>query len=1039
VSSKLHLLILGGSAEDADLVRRELEKAAFTFTAQHAGNRDEFLQALRESHADLVLADDAMSGFDPLSALKLLHAERPKTPLIVLCDTLPVEKAAEVLRAGAADLIARNRLSRLPAAIERMRREADERNRKHLLEAALDPAESRFRAVFEGSSLGIAIEDLSGKILDSNRALRQMLGYTAEDFHHITRRDFTHARDHKEETEHFKRLLSGDSPFYQAEKRFVRKDGRIIWGLLTVALARDAEGEPEFPIAMIEDITERQRAEEALQQYAGIVDSSNDAIISQTFDGIVFGWNPGAERLYGYSAREANGRPISIILPPGREEDATDLVERMRKGERIDNFETTRLRKDGSLIDVSITTSPIKDAVGRTIGVSSISRDISRRKKAEQRIAALSNLGRRLSSARTAKEAAEIIVEVADQLFGWDACSLSICTPDHQTFNSLITMDVIDGKRKHVPVVHKNEAPSPLMRRVLEKGAELIVRQEPVSAAEATPFGDVSRPSASLMFVPVRNGPKVIGMLTIQSYWPNAYTQDDLNTLQALADHCGGALERIRAEAENQKLAAFPQFNPNPIMELGADGALNYFNDAAFQMALFLGKDHPSEMLPPTTSAIVHDCLATGRSLLRHETTIQERSISWSFFPVQSIGVVHCYAGDITDRQNLEAQLRQSQKMESVGQLAGGIAHDFNNILTVIQGHVSLLSLGAGLPEGAVESAEQISLAADRAANLTRQLLTFSRRQVMQPKTLDLNEVVNNMTKMLRRILGEDITLQVNYAPSLPLVQADPGMMEQILLNLAVNARDAMPKGGRLFVDTAVVAVDDAYVLNNPGARAGEHVRLTVKDTGTGIPPEHLPRIFEPFFTTKDVGKGTGLGLATVYGIVQQHHGWVNVASKMDVETVFNIFFPASAAKAEPADAAIPKTEIRGGNETLLIVEDEAALRGLVKSLLERWGYHVLDADSGVNALPIWRERKDQIQLLITDMVMPHGMSGRELAGRLLRDKPALKVIYSSGYSLAVVGSDMVLQEGLNFLQKPYNPRRLAQAIRDCLDGVQRD
>ncbi len=362
-------------------------------------------------------------------------------------------------------------------------------------------------------------------------------------------------------------------------------------------------------------------------------------------------------------------------------------------------------------------------------------------------------------------------------------------------------------------------------------------------------------------------------------------------------------MERIRAESENQKLAAFPQFNPNPVLELAADGTINYFNEAARQMAQSLGKQQLAEFVPPDTAVIVKECLTTGRSKLRIQTELQNRAISWSFFPIQTIGVVHCYAGDVTERQNLEAQLRQAQKMESVGQLAGGIAHDFNNILTVIQGHSSLLSMSPNLVEEAKDSAQQIGMAAERAANLTRQLLTFSRRQIMQPKNLDLNEVVNNMTKMLRRLLGEDISLQVSYTPSLPLIHADPGMMEQILLNLSINARDAMPKGGKLLVNTSVVTVDHGHAAEFQEAAPGNYVCLTVKDTGTGIPPEVLPHIFEPFFTTKDIGKGTGLGLATVYGIVQQHHGWVKADSTVNKETVFQIFLPALKDKASAAES----------------------------------------------------------------------------------------------------------------------------------------
>jgi PAS domain S-box-containing protein len=1030
VSKQLKLLILDDCLSEVELMEQELNKGGLAFSLKQVRNEEEFIAALRAIRPDLVLAEPSLPGFGGVQALAALRREHSAAPFIAVSRSLGEANIVELLHQGATDCISKDGLSRLVPAIQRALREVEQ-------QAERRESESRFRAIFESASIGIAVEDLTGRIIESNEALQQMLGYESEELRQVTRRDFTHIQDHKEDTRYFHRLLSGDSPYYQAEKRFVRKDGRIIWGRLTVSLIRNAAGRPQFRLAMIEDITERQQAQETLLQYAAIVECSEDAIVSKTFDGIIFSWNPGAERLYGFSAREANGRPLSIIVPPDKETESSRMLERMRRGERVETFETTRLRKDGVLIDVSVTTSPIKDASGKLIGAVSIARDITGRKRAETRFATFSNLGLRLSSATTAGEAAAIIVEVADRLLGWDSCSLDLCSPDQKIFNSVLGRDVINGQRMDVPPTYRHARPSPQLRRILEKGAELILRPEPVSSPEFIPFGDTSRASASLMYVPVRNGPKIVGVLSIQSYSRNAYTADDLNTLQALADHCGGALERIRAEAENQKLAAFPQFNPNPVLELLNDGSLHYFNDAALQMAKSLGREYPSEILPTATAAIVRECLATGQSRLRHETVIEGRTISWSYFPVQAIGIVHCYAGDITDRQNLEAQLRQSQKMESIGQLAGGIAHDFNNILTVIQGHTSLLSMVPGLPQMAGESAQQIAFAAERAANLTRQLLTFSRRQIMQPKRLDLNEVVGNMTRMLRRLLGEDITLQVDCAPKLPLIQADPGMMEQILLNLAVNARDAMPKGGQLFVSTSLVTIDDAYVRQTAEARTGPHVCLTVKDTGAGIAPENLPRIFEPFFTTKDVGKGTGLGLATVYGIVRQHRGWVKASSRLEQETTFETFLPALAAGAESPEPRPPETNIRGGKETLLVVEDEPPLRGLVRTVLERYGYTVLDAPCGADAIPIWREHKERIQLLLTDMVMPHGISGRELAEQFLREKPQLKVIYSSGYSLEVVGVDMVLREGLNFLQKPYHPRKLARAVRDCLDSVQ--
>ena len=385
-------------------------------------------------------------------------------------------------------------------------------------------------------------------------------------------------------------------------------------------------------------------------------------------------------------------------------------------------------------------------------------------------------------------------------------------------------------------------------------------------------------------------------------------------------------------------------------------------------------------------------------------------------------------------RERLEEQLRQSQKMEAIGQLAGGVAHDFNNILTIIQGNASLLLLEGNSPENSASFATQIAEAAERAASLTRQLLLFSRKQAMQPADLDLNEVVVNLLKMLKRIVGEDVQLHSDCAAGLPYVHADAGMMEQIILNLVVNARDAMPTGGRLLLSTdeAVLTAKDA--VGRPGASAGTFVRLSVSDTGGGIPPEIIPRIFEPFFTTKEAGKGTGLGLATVYGIVQQHGGWIDVESTVGRGTCFHVHLPAvrktvAVERSQEMNSPLPQ-----GNETILVVEDEDAVRVLARNLLQRCGYTVLTAVSGRDALQVWEAEGDRIDLVLTDIIMPDGMTGRDLAIRLHEENPLLRVIYTSGYSPDFAARGWTLNEGHNFLQKPYHPRKLAEIVRHCLD-----
>ncbi|HTH47482.1 MAG TPA: ATP-binding protein, partial [Candidatus Limnocylindria bacterium] len=355
---------------------------------------------------------------------------------------------------------------------------------------------------------------------------------------------------------------------------------------------------------------------------------------------------------------------------------------------------------------------------------------------------------------------------------------------------------------------------------------------------------------------------------------------------------------------------------------------------------------------------------------------------------------------------------------------------DFNNILTVIHCNASLLLDTTGGPgsEGTV-LARQIIESAERAAGLTRQLLLFGRKQAMEMADLDLRAIVQNMALMLRRLLGEDIVLVADCVPDLPLIRGDNTMVEQVLLNLVVNSRDAMPGGGRLTLATSLVTHDAANPPPSAEVGPGTFVRLSVTDTGTGIAAEHLPRIFEPFFTTKEVGKGTGLGLATVYGIVKQHRGWIELQSTVGEGTTFHVHFPVADRPVAARPVVAPANELPRGSEVILVVEDEPALRALAKLVLQRCGYTVLEAASGVAALKVWAAHREQIRLLLTDMVMPDGMTGRELAARLQTEDPALRVILTSGYS-----PDAAETAAIGFLAKPYSPIKLARVVRESLD-----
>jgi PAS domain S-box-containing protein len=434
-------------------------------------------------------------------------------------------------------------------------------------------------------------------------------------------------------------------------------------------------------------------------------------------------------------------------------------------------------------------------------------------------------------------------------------------------------------------------------------------------------------------------------------------------------------------------------------------------------------------------------CLLLQKPVRDQEARIRSKSgalheVLVSLSPVALAGEPHILlmAQDVADRVLLERQLRQAQKMEAVGQLAAGVAHDFNNILTVIMGHTGLLQQTCDINSPAKKSLEQITASASRAATLIQRLLMFSRKQVMQFRHLDLNDALGSAIKMLERLVGEQVRIDFRPQASLPAIHADAGMIEQIAMNLSVNARDAMPNGGCVSITTSLETIHRAPTPMDPEPREGEFVCLKFTDSGVGMDSKILSRIFEPFFTTKPVGKGTGLGLSTVFGIVRAHKAWLEVNSEPNQGTTFKIYFPPSLHEVEKIEPVVD-TALFSGRETVLLAEDEEALRTMVAQVLRIQGYTVLEADSGSQALEIWKQAGQAVDLLLTDMVMPGGIMGGELAERLLEQSPKLKVIYTSGYSPGMAGKDISLLEGRNFLPKPYSVGKLAQFVRECLDS----
>lgn len=644
------------------------------------------------------------------------------------------------------------------------------------------------------------------------------------------------------------------------------------------------------------------------------------------------------EQLIGYPAAEVTG-PLwqqiiqeSIMLGEAAGLAKAEAARRMAAGElrtwRCDMRVRTR---DGQVRWISDAAVQNVDEAGRPIGSMGILQDITERKQAEIAAQAFSQLGQRLSAATTTRNAFEVIAAVSRELFGWDAFGIRLYDAKRDLIWAGLTVDTFEGERV-AEVQTKPLGVSALYRRIMAEGGELILRDQPTTpVAGLTPFGDVTRPSAALLFVPIRSQGRVLGIMTVQSYTPRAYQQPDLRTLQTLADQCGGTFERIEAEE------------------------------------------------------------ALRRS---------------------------------------EAQLFQAQKLESVGKLAGGIAHEFNSIMTVIIGQSELLL--EDLPAGGAgyESAREIRKAGNRAALLTRQLLAYGRKQMLRLEELDLNDVLTHAAGMIRDLLGTTVELQLLPGAEIRPVRVDAGQMEQVIINLAMNAADAMPQGGRLTLQTAPFLAGPEPGPQFPELKPGEYVLLTVTDTGVGMSEEVRVRAFEPFFTTKDVGQGTGLGLATCYGIIKQSGGHITVCSEPGRGTTVKILLPAVAA--EPVKAA----DLPRGTETILLVVRDAELREAGATLLGGLGYHVIAgaAEPGVAASVAWGSRR--VDLVCLDAVPPDP-DGPEIAQQVQAMFPESRILFV-GANPPAAGPSAVELARANCLSKPFALSDLVRAIRAALDRVAR-
>jgi two-component system cell cycle sensor histidine kinase/response regulator CckA len=914
------------------------------------------------------------------------------------------------------------------------------------------------------------------------------------------------------------------------------------WGVLAVhSRRRNAFTENDlFFLRAVANVfaaaLDRQRSEQSARQLAGIVESTLDAIFSRTNDGIVTSWNAAAVRMYGYTADEMIGRSINVLVPSERQGEPVRINERLRRGETVEQFETVRVRKDGTHLDVAVTVAPVRNADGEIVGISAISRDIGERKRME------AALRRSEARARAVLESAlDAVVTIdhegaiiefnsaAEKIFGHrrddvlgSTMSDLLVPPafreqhrqgfarflasgearilgkrleivalraDGSEFPVELTVNAVnlDGppvftaflrdisdrrqaeqeQRELAAIVNASDAA--IIGTTLEgvvtswnAGAERIYgyaadevlgregffmvpperAHESVDAAERMIRGETVRHFET---VRLRKG----GTPFDVSLTVSPITDDEGRTTGFLAT-AQDITERKQAEAQlRQSEARYRDLFENATDLIATVDLEARFTDvnAAFAQALgytrgeLLGRPL-ADVVPPEAlkdlqqarlgklegevEATIYEHDLIGKKGDRIEVEVSSRVITQDGEPVG----IEAICRDVSERKRLEAQLRQAQKMEAVGNLAGGIAHDFNNLLTVINGNVDR---ALGLDDiGAVRaSLGSVLKAGQSAAALTRQLLAFSRQQVLQPRVLDLADVLANVEQLLDRLLGENVCLEHTINPGLGNVRVDPSQIEQVLLNLGVNARDAMPDGGSIKISAENVDVDAAYAATRDELEPGNYVELTFSDTGTGMDEETRGHIFEPFFTTKD--EGTGLGLATVYGIVKQSGGNISVYSELGSGTTFRILLPRVDTPSEQHD---PPQIISGklaGTETILVIEDNELVRELTAEILDGLGYRVHTAGTADEVLALASSLTEPLHLIVSDVMVP-GQPGPELVAIIQRTRPETKCLFTSGYAPSLAGLRGGFESDQPFLAKPFTTIELASLVRQVLD-----
>jgi len=896
------------------------------------------------------------------------------------------------------------------------------RKRNLAMEESSRANERQMRLFFERQIVGMAITSPDKSWIQMNDRCCQILGYERDELKMRTWEELTHPDDLPENLELFDRLVVGKIDDFAIRKRFIRKDGSLVVADLSVGCARNNDGTLNCILTLLEDVTDRTRAEEELfkseQRYRGIVENQGQYVDRYLPGGILTFVNDSLARITGLKPEQLLGTSFFPLIHEDDREQAILTLASLSEEHPVAVVENRVLLPDG-LHWHQWEHRALLDHDGNIVEYQSVGRDVTEQKLAEQAL--------RESEERFHKIFEESPIGIAllgkqreiiltnrcyREFLGYSEAEIrelgpaGLIHPDDWEPSLALSKQLRDGK---IPLFH-------LEQRYLRKDGKIVWSDTNITALRDKE-----------------------GQLILTIGWVHDIT------------------ERKLAEERLRNLSQAVEQSPASIAITDRKGEIEYVNPAFCKMTGYTAEEllggNPRVLKTGQTSAEEYQFLwetITGGRTWQGEFCNRKKNgaLFWESACIAPIfddkGTINHFVAikeDITERKRaeeeratLESQLRQAQKMESVGRLAGGVAHDFNNMLTVILGHTALALMDVEPSQPLHVNLTEIRHAAERSTDLTRQLLAFARKQTIAPRVLDLNQSLAGMLKMLQRIIGEDISLTLQASADLWPVKVDTSQIDQILANLCVNARDAMTGTGNIVIQTGIRALNDDDCAPLAEALPGEYVLFSLSDDGCGIDDEVLPHIFEPFFTTKGIGVGTGLGLATVYGIVKQNNGFINVQSELGQGTTFTIYLPRYEDEAVQGGTEGPAEAVGGGDETILLVEDESAVLSLTSKILTNLGYCVLRAGAPSEAINLAKEHAGKIHLLLTDVVMPE-MNGRDLANRLLPDYPQLKRLFMSGYTADIIARHGVLDDGVNFIQKPFTMQTLAEKVREVLGG----